>query len=294
MTSSLIWTAILSAVVYWLARYECEFSAPQSIFLTAFAALSVEAHYLSHSAGKRFRPFSLWIQLHYRTILTDVGLLSNEGNANEVEWTALIGAQSNNAIPVDRTCYVLSYNFDSGTHLIAWPESKARHPPGTMPGWPDYSSRLTFGLGEFELESLPLAAAYPAGCRTVSTLTAEFIVKPGPHGLHIVMRINDIWWKARWAGSSAGKPSFSEHRDPFEFRNGPAEDLAHVELTVAVIPHAELQCLYRWRPTSASVSAGRRRRTTEALGWTILDSRGDQNSAHFLSHKCAEISHGPI
>jgi len=134
-----------------------------------------------------------------------------------------------------------------------------------------------------------------------------------PHGLHIVMRIDDIWWKARWAESSAGKPSFSENRDPFEYPNAPAGDLAHVELTVAVIPHAELQHFYRWKPISASVLSRRRRRTMKALGWTMQDSYmsgdkdafpwnilesfmpGDEDSTQYLSHKYAEVSHhGPI
>jgi hypothetical protein len=299
MMSSLIWVtfrvAALGALVYWLARVDCDFSTPQSIFLTALAVLSVEAHYLRHSAGKRFQPFSFWIKLSYRTLLSDAGLLSNEIEANEVEWAALIKATSNIAVPWDgTTCCVLSYNFDSGTRLIAWPESKGHHPPGTMPGWRDYSSSLTFGLGQFELESLPLARAYPAGRRTVSTLDAEFIVKPGTHGLQIVMRIDDVWWKARWTGSSTGKPSFSEHRDLFEYPDGPAGNLAHVELTVAVIPDAELQCLYDWSPTSAGVSLRRRRRATEAQGWTILDTPSGPGRCTFLSHKYAEVSHEPI
>src|ERR1700674_151273 len=74
------------------------------------------------------------------------------------------------------------------------------------------------------------------------------------------------WWKARWAESPAGKPSFSEHRDPFEFPDAPNERLANVELTIAVIPYTEFQFFYKWR-FALDVSARRRRKALKGLNW---------------------------
>ena len=131
MTKSLIWAAIRLAGVYCLARYACGFSVSQAAFLTLFAAVSIEAAYLGRSAAKRFQPFSLWIQPDYLKILTDAGLLSNES-----QWGGLLTANgvSGDDLLKGARCWVLSYNVDSGTHVIAWPD------------WKTYTSRL-FGLG---------------------------------------------------------------------------------------------------------------------------------------------------
>jgi hypothetical protein len=52
MTNSLIWAAFHLIGVYFLAKYACEFSTPQAVFLTVFGALSIEASYLMRSAAK--------------------------------------------------------------------------------------------------------------------------------------------------------------------------------------------------------------------------------------------------
>jgi hypothetical protein len=271
----MIWSFTLAsarlAAVYWIARYECDFSASQSLFLTALAALAVEARYLRQSAAKRFQPFSLYIWPHYRDILTDAGLLAIERDANEREWQLLIKSQADGSIPWDGvTCFVLRHNFAANNHLIAWPESKNFR----------YSSRLTFPLGQLELEPLPLAAAFPAGCRAGnSRLKAGFWAQPGRAGLELTMRIDDKWWAARWAGTADTKPSFGESARSWE---------GTTNLTIAIIPYAELQCFYNWQPMQAGVSPKRRARAMEALGWHVDQSGGS------YSHKYLTFAHGPI
>jgi hypothetical protein len=164
--------------------------------------------------------------------------------------------------------------------------------PVRKPAGRDYSFRLAFWLGTFELESLPLATAYPARGRTTTNLTAEFSAKPRHGGLHITMNIDDRWWTSRWAGSPEDKPPFGESRDTTGYPPDVA-DLAPVELTVAVVPYDEFQSLYRWKPWSAGVSLKRAQRTVKAHGWTIIETEPGVRDS-FLSHKYAEVSHRPI
>lgn len=266
MTKSLIWVAIRVAAVYCLARYACDFSDPQAVFLTVLATLSIERFL----AAKRFQPFSLWIKPNYATILMDAGFLAEEG-----EWQELLKAQGEEAETKDLTdgvmCFVLSYNVDSGTHVIAWPK------------WKTYTSRLELSFAPIELESLPSAAALPAVCREgYGRLTARFGIKPGWMGLRIFMRINDRVWKERWAGATGTKPPFDESEvDPY---------YGTVDLTIAVIP----ECFYEWKTTWGSVSLKQRRSTLAALGWKTDYEPEFPMQAYGISHRYVTVTHEPI
>ncbi len=268
---SLIWSAIRLVGVYCLARYACDFSTVQAAFLTVLAALSIESSYLKRSAAKRFQPFSLWIQPDYLKILTDAGLLSDKS-----EWGDLLNVNgvAGDDLYKGATCWVLSYNVDSGTHVIAWPD------------WKTYTSRLEHFLAQIDLESLPLAAAFPAGCRAQNgKLNAWFGIKPGRMGLKVFMRIDEQWWKERWASSGGEEPPVVEDVESLD---------GTVTLTFAVIPDVELQYSYDWRPIRGSVSLKQRRRALEAFGWkSDYDQEyGIQGSG--ISHPYITVSHEPV
>ena len=198
---------------------------------------------------------------------------------------------------------VLAYNPDSRSHTVVWLPNRSSsgnagedNPVFTSPSRIDFSTAIKYPLARIDLDllGLPLALMYPAGCRTMGGLTAHFEIKPGRHGFQILMRINDQWWKARWAESPAGKPSFSERRDPFEFHNGPNESLANVELTVAVIPYAEFQRFYRWR-FALDVSARRRRKALKALNWTAEEHDfGGWSQFRTIEHVYVTVYHEPL
>lgn len=271
MITSVIWAAILLVGVYCLGKYACDFTTPQALFLTVLAALPIEASYLRRSTAKRFEPFRLWIHPDYLKILMDAGLLSNES-----EWGDLLKANgvSGDDLSKGASCSVLSYNVDSDTHMIAWPD------------WKDYTSRLEHFLAQIDVDSLPLARAFTAGCRAGgSSLNARFGIKLGRFGLHLFMRIDDQWWKERWAGSIVAKPSFGEDVESW---NGV------VNLTVAVIPYAELQFLYHWKPVRRSVSPKQRRRALETLGWKTDYEPMDDIHGCGISHRYVQVSHEPV
>ena len=268
MIWSLIWATIRLIAVYWVARYTCDFSAIQSLFLTTLAALAIEARYFRHSAAKRFQPFSLRIRPNYRDIFTDASFLPSEHDANERDWTLLVKSQAEGDVAWDGVaCFVISYNLDSDTHVIAWPESKG------------YSCRFEFPLSTFDIESLPSAARFPAGCRAGnSRLKVRFGVVPGRHGLNVFMHVDSKWWAAHWTEFTRPELSFDWGED------------GHGEayITVGVVPNAELQCFYNWRPMQAGVSLKMRARAMEALGW-----RTDRPDGVY-SHKYLNFAHAPI
>jgi hypothetical protein len=218
----------------------------------------------------------LYIRPNYRDILTDASLLASDHDANDREWALLIKSQAEGNVPWDGvTCFVISYNFDSDTHVIAWPESK------------NYSCRFEFPLGEFDLESLPSAAAFPAGSRAGNgRLKARFGVTPGRHGLNIFMRLDNKWWAAHWGKFTRPELSFDWGEDGRGSAN----------ITVAVIPYAELQCFYNWKPMCAGDSLKRRARAMETLGWKDETVKELYPSIHVvdISHRYVKISHEPI
>ena len=284
-----LWAMIRLAAVYWIARYECEFSAVQSGFLIVFWAFSVEARHLRRVAAKQFVPFSFSIRPDYRTILTDAGLLASDPEGNERDWAVLIEAQAEGEIPWGGTeCQVIDYNADSDRHVIAYQHSYASfadpHPRESRRYY--QSSVLGFGFGRFELESLPLAGAFPAACRTAgSSLKAGFSAEPRGAGVHILMDIDYTWWAARWNNSSDAKPVFlRENAQSWRGVGG------IVELTVAVIPYVELQCFYHWIPRRGIVSLRHRNRAMESLGW---HADWIDNGAVVYAHKYLDFHHGP-
>ena len=285
-------------IAFYAARYIVSFSLPQAVFLTLVAA-AIEMRYLRHRAAGRFQPFSFTISPKYGKILTDAGLLADEAElgdflrAKDMDGSALARGVEG---------VVLSYNPDSPAHTVVWLPSRSssksdtEENPISTPTRIDFSTAIKHTLARIDLDllGLPLALKYPAGCRTVDSLTAHCEIKPGRHGFHIMMRINDQWWKARWAECPTGKPSFSEYRDPFEFPDAPNERLANVELTVAVIPYTEFQCFYRWRFT-LDVSARRRRKALRGLNWKADEYDPSRwNQFRTIEHAYVTVYHEPV
>lgn len=166
------WSTIRLAAVYWIASHQCEFSVVQSIFLTVLWGYAVEARHLRRVAAKQFIPFSFSIRPNYRTILTDAGLLATDPEGNERDWAVLIEAQAKGEIPWSGTeCQVIDYNADSDRHVIAYQHSydSFADPHPSESGRSCYSSVLGFGFGRFQLESLPLAGAFPARSRVANS-----------------------------------------------------------------------------------------------------------------------------
>ena len=283
------WSAVRLGAVYWIASHECAFSVLQSILLTVFWAFGIEARHLRRVAAKLFVPFSFSIRPNYRTILTDAGLLASDPEGNERDWALLIEAQAEGEIPWSGTeCQVIDYNADSDRHVISYQHSFASfadpHPRESRRYC--YSSVLGFGFGRFELESLPLAGAFAAACRSEgSSLKAGFWAEPRGAGVHILMDIDCQWWVARWANSVDAKPVFL--REDVQSWRGAG---GIVELTVAVVPYAELQHYYNWKPSLGIVSLRQRNRAMESLGWHAdwIDERG----AAAYSHNYLDFHHG--
>jgi hypothetical protein len=276
--AGMIGVGLAVACVYWVARAVCGFSIPQSVFLAAFAGLVLAASHLRQLAARRFQPFSFWLQPNYRAILTDAGLLSRESETNEQEWALLMQANAEETAQWDAgaECFVLSYDVNADRHLVAWP------------AWKTYTSRLDVPcLTRVEVESLPLAKAYPARCRKANgKLRAALRITQNRTGISVVLELDDEWWAARWVDSPSVKPSLKEWIDPFS---------GVVQLTVATIPLAELQASYCWEPSVMKVSRGRRDRAREDFGW-----KEDYKPIYptvwgfGISHRYATVTHEPI
>ena len=283
------WSPIRLVAVYWIASHECAFSVVQSIFLTVLWACGVEARYLRRMAAKRFVPFSFSIRPNYRAILTDAGLLKNDPERNERDWAVLIETQGESEIPWSGTeCRVIDYNSDSDRHVIAYEQSFASfaNPQPREPRRQFYSSRLEFGFGRFDLESLPLAKAFPAGCHAGNgRLKAGFWAEPRGAGVHVLMDIDYQWWTARWANPTDTKPLFL--REDVQSWRGAG---GIVELTVAIIPYLELQRFYHWNPRWGVVSLRQRNRAMESLGW---HADWIDEGAAVYTHKYLDFHHGP-
>lgn len=229
----------------------------------------METGYLRRSAARRFQPFRFWIQPNYGTILLDAGLL-----ADESDWPELLRALDNPRYLTDGiTCSVLSYNLDSGAHVVAWPD------------WNGYTSRPEHFLAEIALESLPLARAFPAGCRPGKGLKASFGIRAGGAGLQFFMRIDSQWWRARWAATPEAEPPFDETADSL---NGV------VNLTVALLPHAEFQHLYNWRPMRRGVSSKQRVQTLAALEWKTDYEPMGSIQGYGISHRYVSVTHEAV
>ncbi len=282
------WSPVRLAAVYWIASHECAFSVAQSVFLTVLWAVGIEARHLRRVAAKQFVPFSFSIRPNYRSILTDAGLLANDPEGNERDWQLLIEAQAEGEIPWSGTeCQVIDYNSDSDKHVIAYQHSYASfanpHPRESRRYF--YGSVLAFGFGRFDLETLPLGKAFPAGCHAGNgRLKAGFWAEPRGAGVHVLMDIDHEWWAARWANSKDAKPSF--------LREYVQSWYGTVELTVAVIPFTELQRIYRWIPRWGIVSLRQTKCAMEALGW---HGRENENGVvEHYSHKYLDFYHGPL
>lgn len=270
MKRSVLWGAVILTAVYFAARDIGHFARPQAIFLTALLVFApLQMQYMRQLAAKGFEPFQLRIRTNYATVLMDSGLL-----ADESEWKELLKANEDNEstghLGDGLTCFLVSYDTDSNTHVIVWPDYK------------DYTPRLKHPLGQIDLRSLPLAAAFPAGCwGGNSRLKASFGIKPGRMGVQVFMRIDNRWWKQRWANSIHTKPPFTES----------SNWQGDIDLTVAVIPYAEFQFFYNFKPTWWSTSWKQRQHALKALGWKDQNYRIPGDQWVNISHRYLKVGH---
>jgi hypothetical protein len=186
---------------------------------------------------------------------------------------------------------VIDYNSDSDRHVIAYEHSLAslENPHPREPRRQFFSSQLEFGFGQFDLESLPQAQRFPAGCHAGNgRLNARFWAEPRGGGVHVLMDMDAKWWAARWDGCTDAKPAFLREA-VYAWRGAGGI----VELTVAVVPYAELQRFYCWMPKWGIVSLRRRDRAMEALGWHS-GSKNENGVVEHYSHKYVNFYHGPL
>jgi hypothetical protein len=258
-----IWTVVRVAAVYLVAQY-CGFSTLQAVFPALFAELLLSRHF----KARRFKPFRLWIQPNYQAILRDAGVLGEDG-----EWGELLKASdlSENELRDGTTCWVLSYNLDADTYTIAWHESESN--------W--YTCHFDLCIVDFDFESLPSARYLPVVIQQASLKLTHSRV-----GLALVLEVPDDWWKARWANYPDDKPSFAEEVDPM-YRT--------VSITVAAIPHQELQYPYAWHPKRDRVTLGQRRNALAAFGWkSDYEPEYSSIGGRGISHRYASVTHEPI
>lgn len=267
LTTVFAFSALRLTAAYLLARYCFDFSARQAMFLVLFAACTLEAMRFRIWAAKRFEPFKIWVQPNYRRVLADLGFPDGPHEfASLLQYSHVTGDDLDNGV----SCIVLSFDHDRGCHRVFWPDEKS------------YSSRIERRIAELDLDALPFASKFSAGCRKGNgALKARFGLRQVSEGICLFMRIDDEWWRNRWEQEET-RPTFLSERPAL---------WGDIEITLAVIPHTELQRFYNWYPLLPGVSESKRQAALGAVNATTCYGPTEFWMGFGLNTRYASVSH---